>query len=260
MMKKSRACRYSILMSALLLTIPFDNLCLAQGEYHKSTLANLGGLVHEKAQKPQLERFGDDLEYHLAKVQPLLKRYGYPAIFLAVMVEGVGLLAPGQTLLIVGAIEAAKGDLSIAWVFTCALLAAVLGNSLGYLLGRWFGRPLLGKIKVNEKRLKHTEGYFIRYGKWIVLFARFFDGLRQLNGIVAGMMKMPWRIFTFFNILGAILWTGVWGLGAYFLDKDITAMQLSFRKIQTVALALSLVGLLAFLVYLLRHRQTEATH
>jgi len=227
-----------------------------QGQYQESPPAGPTAGNHGRVSEPALGRFEQNLEHRLAQMQPLLQRYGYPAIFLAVMVEGVGIFAPGQTLLMVGAIAAARGEFNIAWVLACALMAAVLGNSLGYLLGRWAGRPLLGKLKVSEKRLTRVEEYFTRYGKWIVLMARFVDGLKQLNGIVAGMMKMPWRVFTLFNVLGAILWTGTWGLGTYFFEKDIAALHLAFLSIHPWAVALSLLIFLALMVYLLRHRQT----
>lgn len=210
--------------------------------------------------EPAPGRFEPNLEHHLAQMEPLLKRYGYAGIFLAVLVEGVGILAPGQTLLVVGAIAAARGEFTLAWVLACALMAAVLGNSLGYLLGRWGGRPLLGRLKVSETRLRRLEGYFTRHGKWIVLIARFVDGLRQLNGLVAGMMNMPWRVFMVFNILGAVLWTGAWGLGAYFLDKDIGALHLAVHGIRPWAAAISLLIFLALMVYLLRHRRTGEGH
>jgi membrane protein DedA with SNARE-associated domain len=198
-----------------------------------------------------------DLERAVARVQPFLDRYGYPAVFLTVMVEGFGLVAPGQTLLIAAALTAAKGHLNIAWVVIWAFTAAVLGNSLGYLIGRRGGRPLLHKIKVNEQRLERMEGYFARYGKGLVLIARFFDGLRQLNGIVAGMLKMPWNVFTTFNILGAALWTGFWGLGAYWLDKKIASLHLTFQMVKPWVISVSILAFLALFVYLLRHHHKK---
>ena len=185
-----------------------------------------------KAPSPRVERLEHDLKQAVARVQPVLDRYGYPAVFLTILVEGVGIPAPGQTLLIAAALTAAHGNLSIVWVLIWAGTAAVLGNSLGYLLGRWGGRPLLARFKVRGDRLARLEGHFRRYGGSLVLVARFFDGLRQLNGIVAGMLEMPWRVFTGFNVLGAVLWTGVWGLGAYWLDKEISAVHSAFRKIE----------------------------
>jgi membrane protein DedA with SNARE-associated domain len=133
-----------------------------------------------------------------------------------------------------------------------AFTAAVAGNSLGYLLGRLGGRPLMHKFRVNENRLQRLEDYFTRRGKWVVLIARFFDGLRQLNGIVAGLLKMPWRVFTTLNILGAALWTGVWGLGVYCLDKEMAAWHLTLRQIEPWVALSCFLAFLILLGYLLQ--------
>ncbi len=206
----------------------------------------------EKTTGHRVERFEHGLKEAVAKVQPVLDRYGYPAVFLLILVEGVGIPAPGQTLLMAAGLTAAHGHLNIIWVLIWAGTAAVLGNSLGYLLGRWGGRHLLAKFKVRGDRLARLEDNFRRYGGLVVLVARFFDGLRQLNGIVAGMLAMPWWIFTAFNVLGAILWTGVWGLGVYWLDKEMGPVHRAFRQVEPVVVALTLLGLLALLVYLFR--------
>jgi membrane protein DedA with SNARE-associated domain len=202
-------------------------------------------------------RLEQGLQKAIARVQPVLNRYGYPAVFLTILVEGLGIPAPGQTLLIAAALTAAHGNLNLVWVLFWACLGAVIGNSLGYLLGRWGGRPLLAKFKVRGDRLARLEGQFRRYGGGVVLVARFFDGLRQANGIVAGMLQMPWRVFAGFNLLGAVLWTGVWGLGAYWLDKEISTVHHVFRRVETFVLALTLVGCLALMVYLFRRRHSQ---
>jgi membrane protein DedA with SNARE-associated domain len=207
--------------------------------------------------EPRGERLKQELDHVLARVQPLINRYGYPALFLTIMVEGVGILAPGQSVLIAASLTAAHGHLNLFWVLFWAFMAAVLGNSLGYLIGRWGGRALLLKCKVREDRLARLEGYFRRYGGGVVLLARFFDGLRQLNGIVAGILKMPWGVFTVFNLLGAILWIGVWGWGAYVLDLEIKKVHIAFGKIEPWVVAGSLVGFMAVLIYLFRHLWTK---
>ena len=204
--------------------------------------------------EPSTHRVEHEFNRAVAKVQPLLDRYGYAGVFLAITVEGMGLPAPGQTLLIASALTATGGHLSIVWVVLCAFAAALLGNSLGYCIGRWGGRPLLGKLRVNENHLRRMEGYFARSGKGLLLVARFFDGLRQLNGLVAGMLEMDWKVFTTFNILGAGLWTGVWGLGPYFLDKEAISFHLTFREIEPWIASLALTGFLALIVYLLSRR------
>jgi membrane protein DedA with SNARE-associated domain len=205
----------------------------------------------------RVERLEGDFKRAVARVQPLVDRYGYLAVFLTILVEGVGIPAPGQTILIAAALSAAHGHLSIVWVMILACLGAGLGNSLGYLIGRWGGRALLARFKVRGDRLARLEGHFRRYGGGVVLVARFLDGLRQLNGLVAGMLAMPWRKFTAFNLLGAVLWAGVWGLGTYWLDRDISAVHRVFARIGPIAMVLTLVGFVALVVYLLYHRQTQ---
>ncbi len=243
------------LLVTLMLILGLAGFTLAYGPPLKAVSASAAAREPRKAPSPRVERLEQDLKQAVARVQPVLNRYGYPAVFLTILVEGVGIPAPGQTFLIAAALTAAHGNLSIVWVLIWAGTAAVLGNSLGYLLGRWGGRPLLARFKVRGDHLARLEERFRRYGGSLVLVARFFDGLRQLNGIVAGMLEMPWGVFTGFNVLGAVLWTGVWGLGAYWLDKEISTVHSAFRKIQPFVVALTLVGFLGLLVYLFRHRQ-----
>jgi membrane protein DedA with SNARE-associated domain len=198
-----------------------------------------------------------DLANAAAHVTPLLERYGYPVLFAAVLVEGIGIPAPGQTLLIAASLTAARGDLSIAWVMTWALTAAWLGNSLGYLIGFRGGRPLLKKLHVNEEHLQRMESSFARAGGAIILVARFVDGTRQLNGIVAGLLQLPWGQFTKVNILGALLWVGFWGLGSYFLEREVSKVQLTLRQVEPWIAGLALIAFFSLIAYTLWHRRTH---
>ena len=202
---------------------------------------------------------GSDAEAAIARVRPLLERYGYPAVFVAVGVEGMGIPAPGQTLLIAAAIDAAHGGLNVVAVLALAAVAAALGNSIGYLIGRLGGRPLLQKLPISEARLGRIDALFRRHGGWFILVARFFDGSRQLNGIMAGMLEMPWWRFTFWNVLGAVLFVAVWGLGTWWLDRDIGHVLAALERIEPLAIALLVAALLAGLFYLWRrrHRDTD---
>jgi membrane protein DedA with SNARE-associated domain len=193
-----------------------------------------------------------DFEHSLAKVQPLLQRYGYGATVLAVMVEGMGIPAPGQTLLMASAMEAAAGRMHLAWVLCFVTLAATVGNSIGYGIGRWGGRLILDKLKVNAQRQHSLESLFERRGRVVILCARFLDGLRQLNGIVAGVLCMPWWIFTAYNVAGAILWTCAWGLGTYFMGRDIHGIAAFFHQHALLLYVLSVAAILGVLVYVLR--------
>ena len=190
------------------------------------------------------------LEHYGALAEPILDQYGYPAVFVAVLVEGFGIPAPGQTLLMAGAILAARGGMSIELVLGLAFLAAVLGNTLGYLLGRWGGRLLLGKVGVNEARMQRFEGLFNRYGAGIVFGGRFFEGLRQLSGIVAGALEMPWWKFSVFNALGAVAWIALWGMGVYLFDQDIKAVFAVFHTIEPYLIVVSLLAVIALVLYL----------
>ena len=236
---------------AMILILVLTTLSLAPAWPSPALPDASGSQVQGQAFLGYRERLVRDLEQSLVRVRPLLERYGYAAVFLGIMVEGFGLLAPGQTLLMAAAYAAAQGRLSLVWVMLWAFTAAVVGNSLGYILGRRGGRPLLRKIGVDEQRLARLEEYFTRRGKWVVLIARFFDGLRQLNGIVAGMLKMPWKLFAPLNILGAALWTGVWGLGVYFLDKEIVSLHLTLHQLKPWVAGFCILAFLALLGYLL---------
>ena len=197
-------------------------------------------------------------ERSLARVQPLLQRYGYGAAFAAVMAEGMGIPTPGQTLLMAGALEAAEGRMSIALLLILVTTAATLGNSIGYAIGRWGGRVALNKLKVNPQRQQHLDDLFKRHGGVVILLARFLDGLRQLNGIVAGVLRMPWWTFTAYNVAGAVLWTCAWGLGTYYLGRDIHFIAAFFHRHRPLLLVLGATAFVALLMYLLRSRKVSS--
>jgi len=161
------------------------------------------------------------LNHSLVSAQPLLDSYGYLAVFGVVLVEGFGIPAPGQTLLIAASILSARGKMSFVLVLALAFLAGVMGGTIGYVLGRWGGSRLLRKAGLSQTRLSKMERLFSRYGGGVVLMGRFLDGLRQVNAIGAGSLQMPFWKFTLFNTLGTLAWIAVWGLGVYFVGKDM---------------------------------------
>jgi len=195
------------------------------------------------------------VERSLEAVQPLLEHYGYGASIVAVFAEGVGIPLPGQTLLMASSLEAAAGRMNIMLVLLFVTASAITGNSIGYAIGRWGGRAALTKLKVNPIRQQHLEGLFERRGGPVILVARFVDGLRQLNGIVAGILKMHWWVFTAYNVAGAILWSSVWGLGTYYLGRDIHVFADFFHRPKRSLYVLSAIAAVALVAYLLRRRQ-----
>lgn len=157
-----------------------------------------------------------------------LDHYGYAAVLVLVGVEGFGVPAPGQTILIAAGISAGVGQLNLAAVMVCGVLAAVCGDNLGYAIGHYGGRPLVLRfgryLWLTEQRLAAAEDFFARRGNIVVPIARFIDGLRQANGIVAGLAGMPWWRFLVFNIIGAVAWVVLWVTVGYAAGDHISAV------------------------------------
>jgi membrane protein DedA with SNARE-associated domain len=150
---------------------------------------------------------------------PLLNTYGYLAVGGLIMLEDFGIPVPGETALIAAAIYAGAGRLNIVVVATVGFVAAIAGDNIGYAVGHFGGRPLALRwgryVLLTAGRLDKAQGFFARHGAKIVTIARFIEGLRQANGIIAGIAKMHWLKFLAFNALGAALWVSLWATIGY---------------------------------------------
>jgi len=162
----------------------------------------------------------------LAYVQPLVAQYGLYAVFVIVMLESAGVPLPGETALVLASIYAgAIGDLHIAQVIAAAAAGAIIGDNMGFWVGRHFGMPLLKRygrfIHLDEKRLAFGEAMFRRHGAKIVFFGRFIAILRIFAALLAGVNRYGWGSFLFYNAAGGIVWATVFGLGGYFFGEAI---------------------------------------
>jgi membrane protein DedA with SNARE-associated domain len=196
----------------------------------------------------------------LAALAPFLGHYGYFAVGLLVLLDNAALPVPGQTVLILAAVYAGAGRLDLAAVVVVALLAAFVGDCLGYLIGRFGGRALVHRygryVGLTGPRLHRAEEFFARNGGKVVLVARFVDGLRQTNGIIAGTTEMPWRRFLVFNALGAVLWTGAWAAAGYTAGSDIDQVYREALRYQLyLVTAVGAVVLALLARHLLRRRR-----
>ena len=124
-------------------------------------------------------------------VQPLLEQYGYLGVAGMLFLEDFGVPVPGEIMLIAAAVFAGAGQMNIAVVFLVAVLAAVIGDNIGFVVGHFGGRPLAERfgryIFLTPQRLDRAETFFNRHGGKVVAVARFIDGLRQINGLLAGI-------------------------------------------------------------------------
>jgi membrane protein DedA with SNARE-associated domain len=187
-----------------------------------------------------------------------LHHWGYLAVGGLLFVEDFGIPVPGETMLIAASLYAGAGHLNIWLVAAVGFAAAVLGDNVGYLIGRSGGRDLVlkfGKVVfITPERLDRAEAFFGRHGGKIVSIARFIEGLRQLNGIIAGIVEMPWRRFVAFNMLGAAVWVGLWCSLGYLAGDHVEVIS---RYITYVAIAAGVV-FVAWLVWHLRRRRRKA--
>jgi membrane protein DedA with SNARE-associated domain len=189
-------------------------------------------------------------------VHAYLHQYGYVAVFAGILGEDFGLPLPGETLLIAGAMATSSGSLSIWPLMAWAWAGAVIGDNIGYLIGALGGRTLVLRfgryVFLTHERLSSVEHFFARHGGKVVLFARFFEGLRQLNGIAAGIGRMPWKSFLVYNAIGAALWVGVWGLSGHLLGAHLHDVMVAFDRLQrTVWVSASVAGAAVVLGYVL---------
>jgi membrane protein DedA with SNARE-associated domain len=162
----------------------------------------------------------------LAYVQPLVAQYGLYAVFVIVMLESAGVPLPGETALVLASIYAgATGDLHIAQVIAAAAAGAIIGDNMGFWVGRHFGMPLLRRygrlIHIDEKRLAFGEAMFRRHGAKIVFFGRFIAILRIFAALLAGVNRYGWGSFLFYNAAGGVVWATVFGLGGYVFGEAV---------------------------------------
>jgi membrane-associated protein len=187
-------------------------------------------------------------------VTHLVEVAGYPLLFLLVMGESSGVPIPGETALITGAVLASGGKLQIELVIGLAAAAAIVGDNIGYVIGRKGGRWILerpGRFETQRRQVLITgEPFFERHGPKAVFFGRFFLGLRVWASWLAGATHMPWRSFVLWNALGGIVWATAIGLIAYFLGQSAGGVIKAFGLYGLAAVLLGLGS-----AYLLHRRQ-----
>ena len=148
--------------------------------------------------------------FRLEDLQALMRQWGYGVIFLAMLLENAGLPLPGETDTLLGGYAAGSGELQLVGVIAAATSGAILGDNIGYWVGRRAGWPLLLRVgrflRQSPEQMEALRTQFLRHAGKSVLLGRFVAVLRVLAGPMAGAVGMPWGRFALCNSVGAVLW------------------------------------------------------
>jgi membrane protein DedA with SNARE-associated domain len=190
---------------------------------------------------------------------------GLPLIFVLVMAETCGLLpmSPGEVAVISGGIEASDHKLALLGVLVFAAAGAIVGDNIGYLIGRIGGRRVLEKggpfASQRRKALELADPFFARRGGSAVFYGRWLPVLRVFASWFAGGAKMKWRTFFVWNAAGGITWAVSMGLIGYYVGPSAKSIFNSVGSIGMIAVVLSVVGFVVFRKIRRRRRAQQPT-
>lgn len=189
-----------------------------------------------------MEAIQQFIEGLVQTLEPIITNNGYWLIALIICLENAGIPLPGETSLIFASVMASSGKLNIWLVLGAAVSGAIIGDNIGYFLGRRYGRELIlryGKVfGMTPERFERAEKSFLQNSTWAVYFGRFVILLRILAGPLAGIINMPWPKFFLFNALGAFSWAGIIGGASFFFGKQVETF---FKDLGIWALVLVVV-------------------
>jgi membrane-associated protein len=189
-------------------------------------------------------------------------RYGYWVVFFGVMLENGGLPLPGETVLLFAGFLAYQGQIQLVWAIGVAIAGATLGDSLGYTLGRYGGNAFFDRyvkrFRFMAHRFEDAKGLFLRRGHWAVFTGRFITGLRVLAGPLAGLFKMPYLRFLFFNFTGAVVWATAIGCVGFLFGNSWNDLAHVIKDLHRVAQGLvAVLALVGLIVYLKRRARSD---
>jgi len=156
-------------------------------------------------------------------VTHFIEQYGLIVVFLLIAAESSGVPLPGETALVAAGVFASKGHYSIATVIVVAASAAIVGDNIGYWLGRELGRGFLQRYgyirRFSERVLPRAERFFDKHGGKAIFLARFSAGVRVAGAWIAGFARMPWWRFFAWNAAGGIVWAATVGLVSFYFGQ-----------------------------------------
>ncbi len=190
-------------------------------------------------------------------IMPLIRDHGVVVVGGITMLESMGVPAPGESAVIAAALYAsASHQIEIVPLVAAAAAGAIIGDNIGYIIGRSLGFRLLHrygrKVGLGENRIRLGRYLFKRYGPFVVFFGRFVALLRTFSALLAGAIQMDWRAFLVANGLGGVVWASLYGFGAYGLGHAV-------RRLETpLAIASGAVAAIAIGTLIVVVRRHEA--
>ncbi|MBI3983746.1 VTT domain-containing protein [Candidatus Microgenomates bacterium] len=189
-------------------------------------------------------------------LESILRTTGYLGLFGIVFTESgllIGLLLPGDSLLFTAGFLASQGILDISTVIVITAVAAILGDSVGYALGRRYGPRFFKRPDArlfNVEHLRRSQAFYAKHGGKTIVLARFVPIIRTFAPVLAGVGQMPYRTFLSFNIIGGAMWSVTVPLLGYYLGRAIPNID---RYLLPIVGLIVLLSLLPTLIHLLRH-------
>ena len=187
-------------------------------------------------------------------VTQLIATYGLIVVAVIVGLESMGLPLPGERVLVAAALYTSQHEHNIAGVVAAAAMGAIVGDNIGYWIGREFGYRLLlrygAAIGLSASKIKLGQYLFLRHGGKVAFFGRLVAVLRMLAALLAGVNRMDWGRFLLANAAGSMLWASVVGFGAYAFGRTVLGVS---GPIGIALLAISLVVIIAGLLFVRSH-------
>ena len=194
----------------------------------------------------------------LQSLGPVVSRHGYLVVGGFLFLEAFAIPVPGETVLLTAAIYAGTGRLNIVLVIIIGTVGTFLGSCVGYLIGATGGQALVTRygryVGLTPQRFAAADAFIERRGPIVVMVARFVEGLRQANGIIAGASDLTLRRFLIFNAIGSVIWVITWTLVGDLAGSHVGAIYAAITRYFPIALAIVVVALALVVIRHLRHR------
>jgi membrane protein DedA with SNARE-associated domain len=182
-------------------------------------------------------------------ILPWLIKYSYLGIFAALGLGILGLPIPDETLMAFAGFLASRGTLSYPNAVLASFAGTICGISIGFFLGRSFGRPFLekysAKLRIYPRHLQKAEAWYSKYGKFALFIGYFIPGVRHITAIFAGISIMPYKVFAIYSFAGGLLWTLTFVTMGYYLGENWKLVyKYSYHYILPLVIVVSVVLLI----------------